>query len=119
MSWAEKAKEKRVGKLEAQLGSFRRLFIYFFVAPSFFFGQGGSCKELKEAKEDVFQPKTHLYKIVLLHIISGKKNGSVYGSDESLSLLEHAYELWKDGRGMEIMDPSLDDTFSSCGRIIR
>ncbi|KAB5514533.1 hypothetical protein DKX38_028439 [Salix brachista] len=25
-----------------------------------------------------------------------------------------AYELWKDGRGMEIMDPSLDDTFSSC-----
>ncbi|KAG6739883.1 hypothetical protein POTOM_057501 [Populus tomentosa] len=25
-----------------------------------------------------------------------------------------AYELWKDGKGMEIMDPSLDDTLSSC-----
>ncbi|KAG5225946.1 cysteine-rich receptor protein [Salix suchowensis] len=60
-------------------------------------------------KSDVYS-----FGIVLLHIISGKKNGSVYGSDESLSLLEHAYELWKDDRGMEIMDPSLDDTFSSC-----
>uniref|UniRef100_A0A6N2MIB4 non-specific serine/threonine protein kinase n=1 Tax=Salix viminalis TaxID=40686 RepID=A0A6N2MIB4_SALVM len=60
-------------------------------------------------KSDVYS-----FGIVLLHIISGKKNGSLYGSDESLSLLEHAYELWKDGRGMEIMDPSLDDTFSSC-----
>ncbi|KAJ6673362.1 RECEPTOR-LIKE SERINE/THREONINE-PROTEIN KINASE SD1-8 [Salix viminalis] len=29
-------------------------------------------------------------------------------------LAEYAYELWKDDRGMEIMDPSLDDTFSSC-----
>ncbi|KAG5225973.1 cysteine-rich receptor protein [Salix suchowensis] len=60
-------------------------------------------------KSDVYS-----FGIVLLHIISGKKNGSLYGSDESLSLLEHAYELWKDDRGMEIMDPSLDDTFSSC-----
>ncbi|KAF9662786.1 hypothetical protein SADUNF_Sadunf18G0090600 [Salix dunnii] len=59
-------------------------------------------------KSDVYS-----FGIVLLHIISGKKNGSLYGSDESLSLLEHAYELWKDDRGMEIMDPSLDDTFSS------
>ncbi|KAL9377024.1 hypothetical protein Peur_031144 [Populus x canadensis] len=28
-----------------------------------------------------------------------------------------AYELWKDGKGMEIMDPSLDDTLSSCKSI--
>jgi chitinase len=28
--------------------------------------------------------------------------------------LLQAYELWKDGKGMEIMDPSLDDTLSSC-----
>ncbi|KAJ6673361.1 CYSTEINE-RICH RECEPTOR-LIKE PROTEIN KINASE 19 [Salix viminalis] len=38
----------------------------------------------------------------------------MYGSDENLSLAEYAYELWKDDKGMEIMDPSLDDTFSSC-----
>jgi chitinase len=25
-----------------------------------------------------------------------------------------AYELWKDGKGMGIMDPALDDTLSSC-----
>ncbi|KAK7824683.1 receptor-like serine/threonine-protein kinase sd1-8 [Quercus suber] len=29
-----------------------------------------------------------------------------------------AYELWKDGKGMEFMDPALDDTTSSC-KLIR
>jgi hypothetical protein len=29
-----------------------------------------------------------------------------------------AYELWKEGKGMEFMDPSLDDTTSSC-KLIR
>ncbi|KAH7568451.1 hypothetical protein JRO89_XS06G0001300 [Xanthoceras sorbifolium] len=30
-------------------------------------------------------------------------------------LVEHAYKLWKDGKGMaEFMDSSLDDTYSSC-----
>ena len=28
--------------------------------------------------------------------------------------MSQAYELWKQGKGMEFMDPSLDDTLSSC-----
>lgn len=28
--------------------------------------------------------------------------------------LFQAYELWKDGEGVEFFDPSLDDSFSSC-----
>nr|POE95698.1 g-type lectin s-receptor-like serine/threonine-protein kinase [Quercus suber] len=31
---------------------------------------------------------------------------------------EYAYELWKEGKGMEFMDPTLDDTTSSC-KLIR
>ncbi|KAG6739884.1 hypothetical protein POTOM_057502 [Populus tomentosa] len=67
-------------------------------------------------RNGVYSIKSDVYSfgVVLLHIISGKKNGSLYGSGENLSLLEYAYELWKDGKGMEIMDPSLDDTLSSC-----
>ncbi|KAJ6372564.1 hypothetical protein OIU76_026966 [Salix suchowensis] len=40
--------------------------------------------------------------------------GPVYKVINLLFFIEYAYELWKDDRGMEIMDPSLDDTFSSC-----
>lgn len=67
-------------------------------------------------RNGVYSIKSDVYSfgVVLLHIISGKKNGSLYDSGENLSLLEYAYELWKDGKGMEIMDPSLDDTLSSC-----
>ncbi|XP_059638049.1 cysteine-rich receptor-like protein kinase 25 [Cornus florida] len=60
-------------------------------------------------KSDVFS-----FGVVLLHIISGKKNNCWYGPNENLNLLEYAYELWKEDNGMEFMDPSLDDTSSSC-----
>ncbi|KAK0579129.1 hypothetical protein LWI29_021523 [Acer saccharum] len=48
----------------------------------------------------------------------GKRVSILYGENDHLSLLEYAYELWKDGKGMEFMDPSLDDTYSPC-RLIR
>ncbi|KAK9268563.1 hypothetical protein L1049_000317 [Liquidambar formosana] len=66
-------------------------------------------------KKSVFSIKSDVYSfgVLLLQIISGKKN-TLYGSNRNLSLLEDAYELWKDGKGMEFMDPSLDDAFSSC-----
>jgi chitinase len=42
-------------------------------------------------RNGVYSIKSDVYSfgIVLLHIISGKKNGSLYGSDETLSLLEY------------------------------
>ncbi|OIT33639.1 PREDICTED: putative cysteine-rich receptor-like protein kinase 20 isoform X1 [Nicotiana attenuata] len=60
-------------------------------------------------KSDVFS-----FGVLLLQIISGRKNTCLHGPDENLSLLEYAYEMWRDGKGMEFMDPSLDDTTSSC-----
>ncbi|KAH1131699.1 hypothetical protein J1N35_003077 [Gossypium stocksii] len=42
------------------------------------------------------------------------KDRMLYGLHENLSLLEFAYELWKQEKGMEFMDPTLDDTNSSC-----
>ncbi|XP_060171865.1 G-type lectin S-receptor-like serine/threonine-protein kinase CES101 [Lycium barbarum] len=60
-------------------------------------------------KSDVFS-----FGVLLLQIISGKKNTCLRGSDEQLNLLEYAFEMWKEGKGMEFMDESLDDTTSSC-----
>ncbi|KAL5547628.1 hypothetical protein UlMin_002859 [Ulmus minor] len=64
----------------------------------------------------VYSTKSDVYSfgVLLLQIISGKKNAFFYGSEENLNLLEYAYELWKRGKGMEFMDPALDDTLSKC-----
>ncbi|XP_059287294.1 cysteine-rich receptor-like protein kinase 5 [Lycium ferocissimum] len=59
-------------------------------------------------KSDVFS-----FGVLLLRIISGKKNTCLHGS-EQLNLLEYAFEMWNEGKGMEFMDESLDDTTSSC-----
>ncbi|XP_044471761.1 G-type lectin S-receptor-like serine/threonine-protein kinase At1g11410 [Mangifera indica] len=56
----------------------------------------------------------HSFGVLLLQIISGKRVSILYGHEESLSLLDYAYGLWKDNKGMEFMDLSLDDTNFSC-----
>ncbi|XP_044463627.1 putative cysteine-rich receptor-like protein kinase 16 [Mangifera indica] len=55
--------------------------------------------------------------ILLLQIISGKKISLLYGLNENLSLPNYAYELWSNGKGMEFIDESLDDTNLSCKTI--
>ncbi|XP_068334223.1 putative cysteine-rich receptor-like protein kinase 20 [Pyrus communis] len=67
-------------------------------------------------KKGLYSTKSDVYSfgVLLLQIISGKKNASYYGSDEDLNLLEYAYLLWKQGKGMEFMDPALYDTHSLC-----
>ncbi|CAN4113171.1 unnamed protein product [Withania somnifera] len=60
-------------------------------------------------KSDVFS-----FGVLLIQIISGKKNTCLHGPDENLNLLEYAFEMWRDGKGMEFMDQSLDDTTHSC-----
>ncbi|KAM7472954.1 hypothetical protein LguiA_011137 [Lonicera macranthoides] len=71
-------------------------------------------------KQGMYSRKFDVYSfgVLLLQIISGKKTNCMYGSYKNLNLLDYAYELWKEGRGMEFMDPSLDDTFSTC-KLIR
>ncbi|XP_031274642.1 putative cysteine-rich receptor-like protein kinase 20 [Pistacia vera] len=61
-------------------------------------------------RRGIYSTKSDVYSfgVLFLEIISGKR------VNESLNFLDYAYELWKDGKGMEFMDPSLDDTSSSC-----
>ncbi|KAL3744215.1 hypothetical protein ACJRO7_013467 [Eucalyptus globulus] len=67
-------------------------------------------------RKGIYSTKYDIYSfgVLLLQIISGKKNSCCYGLNENLNLLEYAYELWKDDKCMEFIDPSLDDSSSSC-----
>ncbi|XP_058215442.1 cysteine-rich receptor-like protein kinase 34 [Rhododendron vialii] len=67
-------------------------------------------------KRGVYSAKSDVYcfEVLLLQNISGKRNNCLHGLHEDLNLLQHAYDLWKCGKGMEFMDPLLDDTYSSC-----
>ncbi|XP_058073056.1 receptor-like serine/threonine-protein kinase SD1-8 [Magnolia sinica] len=73
------------------------------------------------AMEGLFSEKSDVYSfgVLLLEIVSGKKISSFYHSDRSLNLLGYAWELWKDGRDLELKDPTLDDPISTSCDIFR
>ncbi|KAL1567052.1 G-type lectin S-receptor-like serine/threonine-protein kinase0 [Salvia divinorum] len=60
-----------------------------------------------------FSVKSDIYSfgVVLLEIISGKKNREFEHNDHCHSLLGHAWLLWKEKRIMEVMDECLKETF--------
>ncbi|XP_028767835.1 cysteine-rich receptor-like protein kinase 10 [Neltuma alba] len=59
-------------------------------------------------KSDIYS-----FGVLILEIISGKKNTSFYISSYAEDLLSYAWRLWREGRPLELLDPSLRD---SCSR---
>ncbi|CAN1232114.1 G-type lectin S-receptor-like serine/threonine-protein kinase At1g11330 [Linum perenne] len=55
-------------------------------------------------KSDVFS-----YGVLLLEIVSGKRNTDFYDRETPFSLLCWAWELWKEGKPEELIDPSVKD----------
>ncbi|QCE08956.1 chitinase [Vigna unguiculata] len=53
-------------------------------------------------KIDVFS-----FGVLLLEILSGKKNNSSYDSDRPLNLIGYAWQLWKEGRALGLIDTDL------------
>ncbi|KAE9599826.1 putative protein kinase RLK-Pelle-DLSV family [Lupinus albus] len=61
-----------------------------------------ATKGLFSAKSDVFS-----FGVVLLEIISGKKNMGFYESEQISSLMGYAWRLWTEERLLDLMDSSL------------
>ncbi|KAF7121204.1 hypothetical protein RHSIM_Rhsim13G0159400 [Rhododendron simsii] len=59
------------------------------------------------AKSDVFS-----FGVLVLEIISGKKNNNFYHSDGSADLLSYAWQLWTEGTPLDLMDPTLEGSYA-------
>ncbi|RDY13530.1 Receptor-like serine/threonine-protein kinase SD1-7, partial [Mucuna pruriens] len=62
---------------------------------------------LFSVKSDVFS-----FGVLLLEIVSGKKNRGIFFPDDGFNLLGHAWKLWKEDTPMKLVDASMDDTFT-------
>ncbi|WJZ98068.1 hypothetical protein VitviT2T_016623 [Vitis vinifera] len=61
------------------------------------------------AVHGLFSTKSGVFSfgVIMLEIVSGRRNVAFSQSECTLNLLGHAWDLWKDGRSMELMDPTL------------
>ncbi|XP_027348180.1 G-type lectin S-receptor-like serine/threonine-protein kinase At1g11410 [Abrus precatorius] len=66
------------------------------------------------AMEGQFSVKSDVYSfgILLLEIVTGRKNSGHYEDITSTNLVGHIWNLWKEGKAMEIVDPSLGESCS-------
>ncbi|XP_024200117.2 cysteine-rich receptor-like protein kinase 10 [Rosa chinensis] len=64
------------------------------------------------AMNGIFSIKSDVYSfgVLMLEILSGRKNNSFYNDDRVLNLAGYAWELWKDGAGLQLMDSNLGDS---------
>ncbi|PKA53006.1 Receptor-like serine/threonine-protein kinase SD1-8 [Apostasia shenzhenica] len=63
------------------------------------------------AMEGLFSVKSDVFSfgVLVLEIISGKRNTTFHKYGKALNLLAYAWELWQEARWMELVDPSLSD----------
>ncbi|KAK9068577.1 hypothetical protein SSX86_012692 [Deinandra increscens subsp. villosa] len=66
------------------------------------------------AMEGLFSVKSDVFSfgILVLEIISGRKNNSYY-QENSLNLIGHVWDLWKQDKALTIVDSSLGDSFNA------
>ncbi|KAL9355660.1 hypothetical protein Peur_053630 [Populus x canadensis] len=61
-----------------------------------------------------FSVKSDVYSfgVLILEIITGKKNSSFYQTGGAVDLVSYVWKHWRDGTPLEVVDPTLTDTYS-------
>ncbi|KAI9078503.1 hypothetical protein K1719_039528 [Acacia pycnantha] len=80
---------------------------YGYMAPEY------AMEGLFSVKSDVFS-----FGVILLEFICGKKISGFYVSEHGQSLLSCAWNLWCEGKCLELMDPILEDSYIENERCI-
>ncbi|CAN6729201.1 unnamed protein product [Malus baccata var. baccata] len=100
-----------------------KLLIYEFMAnkslDTFLFGYGYMSPEY--AMGGIFSKKSDVYSfgVLVLEIISSKKNTAFYIYDRQLGLLAYAWQLWKEGRELELVDEMLAAESYSASEVMK
>ncbi|KAG8640691.1 G-type lectin S-receptor-like serine/threonine-protein kinase At4g03230 isoform X1 [Manihot esculenta] len=87
------------GGKETAANTSRIVGTYGYIAPEY------ALDGLFSFKSDVFS-----FGVVVLEIISGKRNTAFYQPEQSLSLLGYAWNLWKEEKALDLLDPILRKT---------
>ncbi|KAG2371648.1 G-type lectin S-receptor-like serine/threonine-protein [Vigna angularis] len=90
---------KIFGGKETEASTGRVMGTYGYMAPEY------ALDGLFSVKSDVFS-----FGVVLLEILSGKRNTGFYESNQISSLLGYAWKLWSDNKLLDLMDSSLGET---------
>ncbi|KAK7252218.1 hypothetical protein RIF29_36019 [Crotalaria pallida] len=66
------------------------------------------------AMDGIFSMKSDVFSfgVLVLEIISGKKNRGFYYANKELNLLGHSWKLWIEGNALELIDSSMGDPYS-------
>lgn len=64
------------------------------------------------AMEGIFSVKSDIFSfgVLMLEIVSGRKNNSFYHVDEALNLVGYAWDLWNKNAALELIDPMLSNS---------
>ncbi|XAR73357.1 Non-specific serine/threonine protein kinase [Bertholletia excelsa] len=85
------------GRNQSEANTNRVVGTYGYMAPEY------AMEGLFSVKSDVFS-----FGVLLLEIVIGKKNSGFYLSEQGQSLLTFAWKMWTEGKGLELIDPSLE-----------
>ncbi|XP_031247370.1 G-type lectin S-receptor-like serine/threonine-protein kinase CES101 [Pistacia vera] len=70
----------------------------------------------KYAMNGIVSIKIDVYNfgVLVLEIVSGKKNNGCYHTEHplNLNLVGYTWQLWNEGKGLELMDPTMDESCS-------
>ncbi|XP_072987531.1 receptor-like serine/threonine-protein kinase SD1-8 isoform X1 [Typha latifolia] len=92
------------GENETEVNTIRVVGTYGYISPEY------AMEGIFSVKSDVFS-----FGVLVLEIISGKRNRGVYYSNSNSkrqeNLLGHAWSLWKEGNGMQLLDESMRSAF--------